>query len=100
MHGRTTENALIDAERAQKRCNAAGVRFVNLALDTGLMFYRTASLSESEDDARRSEAKAHSSYQIAVHHATALLFTAEERDAFNEKKERLRLLLVSFGFSC
>jgi hypothetical protein len=50
----------------------------------------------------RDEAKPrlHSSYQIAVHHATALLFTAEERDAFNEKKERLRLLLVSFGFSC
>jgi hypothetical protein len=61
----TTENALINAEKAWKRCNAAGVRFVNLALDTGLMFCRIALLSESEHDARRDEAKANSAYQIA-----------------------------------
>jgi hypothetical protein len=48
MHGQTTENALINAENAWKRCNAAGVRFVNLALDTGLMFCRIPLLSASE----------------------------------------------------
>ena len=96
----TTENALINAEKAWKRCNAAGVRFVNLALDTGLMFCRIALLSESEHGGRRDEAKANSAYQITVYHATSLVFTTEERNAFNDKKQRLRAHLVGFGFSC
>jgi hypothetical protein len=100
MHVPTTENALINAEKAWRRCNATGVRFVNLALDIGLMFCRIALLSESEHDARRDEAKANSAYQIAVYHATSLLFTIEERNAFNEKKQQLRAHLVDFGFSC
>lgn len=83
---------LDNAERAQTKVNAAGVRFVFLELDTGLLFCRLASSSNSED-ARRNEASAKRSYEAAIHHVKPLLLNWMERRAFDEKKERLRLLL-------
>jgi hypothetical protein len=84
---------LDNAERAQTNGNAAGVRFVLLELDTGLLFCRLASSSASERDARRNEASAKRSYEAAIHHVKPLLLNWMERRAFDEKKERLRLLL-------
>jgi hypothetical protein len=49
---------LENAERVQAEGNAAGVRFVLIELDTGLLFCRLASCSDSERDARRNEANA------------------------------------------
>jgi hypothetical protein len=84
---------LDNAERAQTNGNAAGVRFVLLELDTGLLFCRLASSSNSERDARRNEASAKRSYEAAIHHVKPLLLNWMERRAFDDKKERLRLLL-------
>jgi hypothetical protein len=90
-------DVLDKAEIAQTKVNAAGVRFVLLELDTGLLFCRLASSSDSED-ARRNKASAKRSYEAAIHHVKPLLLNWMERRAFDEKKERLRLLLVDFGF--
>jgi hypothetical protein len=85
---------LDNAERAQTKVNSAGVRFVLLELDTGLLFCRLASSSNSERGARRHEASAKRSYEAAIHHVKPLLLNKVERRAFDDKKERLRLLLV------
>jgi hypothetical protein len=82
-----------NAERAQTNGNAAGVRFVLLELDTGLLFCRLASSFDSERDARRNEASARRSYEAAIHHVKPLLLNRMERRAFDDKKEQLRLLL-------
>ena len=87
-------SVLDNAERAQTKVNAAGVRFVFLELDTGLLFCRLASSSDCERDARRNEANAKRSYEAAIHHVKPLLLNWMERRAFDEKKERLRLLLA------
>ena len=89
-----TMGILENAERVQAEGNAAGVRFVLIELDTGLLFCRLASGSDSERDARRNEAKAKRSYEAAIHYVKPLLLNRLERRAFDDKKERLRLLLV------
>jgi hypothetical protein len=86
-------DVLENAERVQTERNAAGVRFVVLELDTGLLFCRIASSSESELDARRNEASAKRSYEAALRHVKPLLLTRMERRAFDDKKEQLRLRL-------
>jgi hypothetical protein len=86
-------DVLDKAEIAETKVNAAGVRFVLLELDTGLLFCRLASISDSED-ARRNEASAKRSYEAAIHHVKPLLLNWMERRAFDEKKERHRLMLA------
>jgi hypothetical protein len=86
--------SLVDkVERAQTNGNAAGVRFVLLELDTGLLFCRFASSSDSERDARRNEANAKRSYEAAIHYVKPLRLNRMERRAFDDKEEQLRLLL-------
>jgi hypothetical protein len=84
---------LDNAERAQTNGNAAGVRFVLLELDTGLLFCRLSSSSDSVLDARRNEALAKRSYEAAIRYLKPLLLNRVERREFDDKKERLRLLL-------
>ena len=86
-----------NAETAQTNGNAAGVRFVLLELDTGLLFCRMASSPDSDLDARRNEALAKRSYEAAIHYVKPLLLNRVERREFDDKKERLRLLLADFG---
>jgi hypothetical protein len=93
-HKVATMGVLDNAQRAQTNGNAAGVRFVLLELDTGLLFCRLASSSDSERDARPNEVNAKRSYEAAIHHVKPLLLNRMERRAFDDKKERLRLLLV------
>jgi hypothetical protein len=88
-----TMSVLDNAEKAQAHGNAVGVRFVLIELDTGLLFCKLAFSSDSELDARRNEALAKRSYDAAVHHVKPLLLSKIERRAFDDKKERLRLLL-------
>src|ERR1700684_179773 len=84
---------LENAERVQAEGNAAGVRCVLLELDTGLLFCRLASSSDSERDARRNGANAKRSYEAGIHYGKPLLLNRMERRAFDDKKEQLRLLL-------
>ena len=89
-----TMGILENAERVQVEGNAAGVRFVLIELDTGLLYCRLASGSDSERDARRNEANAKRSYEAAIHYGKPLLLNRMERRTFDDKKERLSLLLV------
>jgi hypothetical protein len=89
-----TMGILENAERVQEEGNAAGVRFVLLELDAGLLFCRLASCSDFERDARRNEANAKRSYEAAIHYVKPLLLNRMERRTFDDKKERLSLLLV------
>lgn len=63
------------------------------ALDTGLLFCKFASDTSSQF-AQRGKTSAKRSYDSAVHHATSLEMTSNERAAFEEKKQALRSLLV------
>jgi hypothetical protein len=80
-----------------RRTNQAAVNFVILELDTGLMFCSLAS-SASAESVGRIMASAKRSYDAAIHYVNSLNLNADERLAFEEKKETLRICLVNFGF--
>jgi hypothetical protein len=88
-----------NARRAKAIANAAGFQFVMTQLDTGFVFCRMASEAKTKADAQRNTANANRSYGFALEHISSLALNREEHDAFDEKKERLRLLLADFGFA-
>jgi hypothetical protein len=68
------------------------------ALDTGLILCGFASDASSQS-AERSKTNAKRSYDAAIHHASSLQMTSQQKVAFEEKKEAPRSLLVRLGFA-
>lgn len=79
------------------RVNQLGVKFVILQLETGLTFCRLATGAPSELVGRL-KTNAKRSYENAIYHVSSVVLNADERQVFQEKKQRLRECLLEFGF--
>jgi hypothetical protein len=76
-----------------ERENAAGVLFVILELERGLIYCMMASSADTERKARRHAANDNRCYQVATFHVETLFLTLAEQIDFDQKEKQQKHLL-------